>query len=76
MCNFNIFFSEIEYIKKKETTQQPFTVLTYFQRNIHVSGLQIIFQNLSDIMSGRNEIPWEIYKNLSDINFRENFIKS
>ena len=40
------------------------------------AGLQIIFQNLSDIMSGRNEIPSDIYENLSDINFYKNFIKS
>ena len=39
------------------------------------SGLQIIFQNLSDIKSGRNKIPSEIYENLSDINFYKNFIK-
>ena len=40
------------------------------------TGLQIIFQNLSDIMSGRNEIPSDIYENMSDINFYKNFIKS
>ena len=33
------------------------------------TGLQIFFQNLSDIMSGRNNIPLDIYENLSDINF-------
>ena len=32
-------------------------------------GLQIIFQDLSDIMSGRNNIPLDIYENLPDINF-------
>ena len=36
---------------------------------IKTSGLQIIFQNLSDMMSERNNIPLNIYKNLSDINF-------
>ena len=35
----------------------------------YISGLQIIFQNLSDIMSGRNNIPLDIYKNLLGINF-------
>ena len=40
------------------------------------AGLQIIFQNLSDIMSGRNEIPSDIYENLSHINIYKNFIKS
>ena len=40
------------------------------------SGLQIIFQNLSDIMSGgRNKIPLDIYENLSDINIYKNSIK-
>ena len=33
------------------------------------AGLQIIIQNLSDMMSGKNKIPSEIYENLSDINF-------
>ena len=41
-----------------------------------IAGLQIIFQNMSGIMSGRNEIPSDIYENLSDINFYKNFIKS
>ena len=40
------------------------------------AGLQIIFQNLSDIMFGRHEILSDIYENLSDINFYKNFIKS
>ena len=40
------------------------------------TGLQLIFQNLSDIMSGRNEILSDIYEKLSDINFYKNFIKS
>ena len=40
------------------------------------TGLQIIFQNLSDIMSGRNQIPSDIYENLLDINLYKNFIKS
>ena len=35
--------------------------------------LQKIFQNLSDIISGRNKIPWDIYKNLSDINLYKTF---
>ena len=39
------------------------------------AGLQIIFQNLSDIMFGRNKIPSDIYENLSEINFYKNFIK-
>ena len=39
-------------------------------------GLQIIFQNLSDIMSGRHEILSDIYENLLDINFYKNSIKS
>ena len=34
-----------------------------------IIGLQIIFQNLSDMMSGKNETPSDSYKNLSDINF-------
>ena len=37
--------------------------------NPTVPGLQIIFQNLSDMMSGKNKIPSDIYENLSDINF-------
>ena len=41
-----------------------------------ITGLQIIFQNLSDIMSGRNEILSDIYENLSDINSYKNLIKS
>ena len=36
-------------------------------------GLQIIFQNLSNIMSGKNKIPSDIYENLSDINFYKCF---
>ena len=40
------------------------------------TGLKIIFQNLSDIMSRRNEILWVFYENLLDINFYKNFIKS
>ena len=41
----------------------------------NIPGLQIIFQNLLDIMSGRNEIPSDIYKNLLDINFYKNLNK-
>ena len=55
------------FVKKTGTIQSD---------NTHTPGLQIIFQNLSDIMSGRNEIPSDIYENLSDINFYKNFIKS
>ena len=42
---------------------------------ITISGLQIIFQNLSDIISGRNKTLSDIYENLSDINFYKSFIK-
>ena len=35
-------------------------------------GLQMIFQNLSD-MSGKNKIPSDIYENLLDINFYKCF---
>ena len=52
------------FVKKTGTIQSD---------NTHTPGLQIIFQNLSDIMSGRNEIPSDIYENLSDINFYKNF---
>ena len=34
-----------------------------------VPGQQIIFQNLSDMMSGKNKIPSDIYENLLYINF-------
>ena len=33
------------------------------------TGLQIIFQKLSDMMSGKNKIPLDIYENLLKINF-------
>ena len=33
------------------------------------AGLQIIFQTLLDMMSGKNKIPSDIYKNMSDIKF-------
>ena len=42
----------------------------------NLPGLQIIFQNLSDILSRRNEILSDIYKNLSNINIYKNLIKS
>ena len=40
------------------------------------AGLEIIFQNLSDMMSGKNKIPSDIYENLSDINFYQFFQNS
>ena len=40
---------------------------------ITAPGLQIIFQNLLDMMSGKNKIPSDIYENLSDINFYKCF---
>ena len=33
------------------------------------TGLQIIFQNLLDMMSGKNKILLDIYENLPNINF-------
>ena len=43
-----------------------------FERSAQ-SGLQIISQNLSDMMSGKNKIPSDIYENLPDINFYKCF---
>ena len=37
------------------------------------NGLQIIFQNLSDMMPGKNKISSDLYENLSDINFYKCF---
>ena len=38
-----------------------------------LTGLQIILQNLSDMMSGKNKIQSDIYENLLDINFYKCF---
>ena len=64
-------------LKIKEKTLQYCFTLLYCLRKWHKSadaGLQIILQNLLDIMSARNNILLDIYKNLLDINFH-NFFK-
>ena len=41
----------------------------YMKCNTGFTGLQIIFHNLSDMISGENKIPLDIYENLPNINF-------
>ena len=44
--------------------------LKYYSKHFELlPGLQIIFQNLSVMMSGKNKIPSDIYEKQSDINF-------
>ena len=71
--NVNHYKTEQYTINK---TNNEWRLCKYLRSMLDTAGLQIIFQNLSDIMSGRNEIPSDIYENLSDINFYKNFIKS
>ena len=65
------------------TSQKLFCFKCYMTKTIldHIlctsffryTGLQIIFQNLLNIMSGKNKIPSDNYENLSDINFYKCF---
>ena len=71
--NVNHYKTEQYTINK---TNNEWRLCKYLGSMLDTAGLQIICQNLSDIMSGRNEIPSDIYENLSDINFYKNFIKS
>ena len=59
--------NEIFY-KNFSTSETTF----FFKKQIFFpssTGLQINFQNLSDMMSGKSKIPLDIHENLSDINF-------
>ena len=59
--------------KLEEYTSEVDTLLSQFIKLI--AGLQIISQNLWDIISRRNEIPSDIYKNVSDVNLHHFFSK-
>ena len=58
----NLFSSDKNSAQGQELFDFVFTPFT-------LPELQIVFQNLSGMMSGKNKVPSNIYENLSDINF-------